>query len=94
MALDPDHLPYYLEPSLPTLDYLSQNFPSKESIMEIMSVDEPVWEDHHHRSSFLLNANLVNSDFVSLISTNIIKNIQTHVLLQDTDSKGNLYNIT
>ena len=27
MASDPYHLPYWLEPSLPILDYLSQNFP-------------------------------------------------------------------
>ena len=48
VALDPYHLPYWLEPSLPTLDYLSQNFPSDESIMEIMSMNEPTLEDHHH----------------------------------------------
>ena len=62
--------------------------------MEIMSVDEPVWEEHHHRSSFLPNANSVDSNFVSLISFNIVKNPQTLVLLQETDSKGNLCNIT
>ena len=62
--------------------------------MEIMSVDEPVWKDHHHRSSFLPNACSVDFDFVSLISTNIVNNIQTLVLLQGTDSKGNLCNIT
>ena len=47
MASNPYHLPYLLEPSLPTLYYLTQNFPSDESIMEIMSTDESVWEDHH-----------------------------------------------
>ena len=46
----PYHLPYWLEPSLPTLEYLTQNFPSDKSIMETMREDEPVWEDHHHRS--------------------------------------------
>ena len=49
VASYPYHLPYWLEPSLPTLDYLSQNFPSNETIMEIMSMNESVWEDHHHR---------------------------------------------
>ena len=39
---DPLHLPYWLEPSFPTLDYLSQTFPSDESIMEIMSMNEPI----------------------------------------------------
>ena len=94
MASDPYHLPYYLEPSLPTLDYLSQNFPSDESILEIMSVDEPIWEYHHHKSSFLPNASSLYFDFVSLISTNIVKNPQTPVLLQGTNSEGNLCNIT
>ena len=59
VASDPYHLPYCLEPSLPTLDYLSQTFPSDESIMEIMSTDEPIWEDHHHRSYLLPNSSSV-----------------------------------
>ena len=42
-ASDPYHLPYWLEPSLPVLDYLSKNFPLDESIMEIMSTDESIW---------------------------------------------------
>ena len=50
VASDPYHLPYWLEPSLPILDYLSETFPSDESIIEIMNTDEPIWEDHHHRS--------------------------------------------
>ena len=71
MASDPYHLPYCLKPYLPTLDYLTHTFPSDESIMEIMSESEPVWEDHHHRSSFLPNATLVGFDLESLISTDI-----------------------
>ena len=43
VASNPYHFPYCLETSLPTLDYLTQNFPLDESIMEIMSVDGPVW---------------------------------------------------
>ena len=81
VASYPYHLPYWLEPSLPTLDYLTQNFPSDDSIMEIMSADEPVWEDHHHRSSFLPNSNSTVPDFVSLISYDIVKNPQTPVLI-------------
>ena len=42
VASDPYHLPYWLEPSLPILDYLSQTFPFNESIMEIMSTNEPI----------------------------------------------------
>ena len=60
---DPYHLPYWLDSPLLTLDYLSQTFPSNESIMEIMSLDEYLWDESHHLSSFLTNANLVDSDF-------------------------------
>ena len=94
VASDPYHLPYWLEPSLPILDYLSQNFPFDESIMEIMSTNEPIWEDHHHRSSFLPNTSSVDHDFASLFSTDIVNTPQTPILLQHTDSKGNLCNIT
>ena len=37
VASDPYHLPYWLEPSLLILDYLSQTFPFDVSIMETMS---------------------------------------------------------
>ena len=81
MASDPYHLPYWLEPSLPTLDYLPQNFPSDESIMEIMRTIEPIWEDHHHISSFLPNTSSVDHDFATLFTTDIVKTPQTPILL-------------
>ena len=94
VASDPYHLPYWLEPSLPILYYLSDNFPSDESIMEIMNMNESIWEDHHHRSLFLPNTSSVNHDFASLFSTDIVKAPQSPILLQDTNSEGNLCNIT
>ena len=94
MASDPYHLPYWLEPSLPVLDYLSETFPSDDSIMEIMNMNESIWEDHHHRSLFLPNTSLVNHDFASLFSTDIVNAPQSPILLQDTNSEGNLCNIT
>ena len=84
VASDPYHLTYWIDSPLPTLDYLSHTFPMDESIMEIMSADEPVWEYHHHRSSFLPNSSSVDFDFVSLISTDIVRNPQTPILLQGT----------
>ena len=83
-----------VEPSLPVLDYLSENFPSDESIMEIMNTDEPIWDDHHHRSMFLPNTSLVSHDFASLFPTDIVNVPQIPILLQYIDSEGNLYNIT
>ena len=62
--------------------------------MEIMSTDGLVWEDHHHRSSFLPNASSIDFDLVSLISIDIFSDLQTPVLLQDIDSEGNIFNIT
>ena len=59
-----------------------------------MSMNEPIWEDHHHRSSFLPNTSLVDHYFASLFTTDIFKTPQTSILLQNTDSKGNLCNIT
>ena len=62
--------------------------------MEIMNTNESIWEDHHHRSSFLANTSLVNRDFASLFSNDIVKEPQSPILLQDIDSEGNLCNIT
>ena len=94
VALDPYHLPYWLEPSLPILDYLSKTFPSDESITEIMNTDEPIWGDHHHRSMFLPNTSLGSHDFATLFPTDIVNAPQSPILLQDTYSEGNLCNIT
>ena len=90
---DPYHLPYWLEPSLPILDYLSETFPSDKSIMDIMKTNEPIWEDHHHKSSFLPNTSSADHDFASLFSIDIVNTPQNPILLLDTDSEGNLCNI-
>ena len=81
IASDPYHLPYWLEPSLPTLDYLTHTFSSDESIMEIMSMNESVWEDHHHRSLLLPNTSSTDNYFVSLLGTDIVDISQTPMLL-------------
>ena len=62
--------------------------------MEIMNTDEPIWEDHHHRSMFLPNTSSSSHDFASLFPMNIVNVPQIPILLQDTDSEGNLCNIT
>ena len=94
MASDPYHLPYWLETSLPTLDYLSHTFLSDESIIDIMNTNESVWEDHHHRSLFLPNTSSTDNDFVSLLGADIVHILQTPILLQDSESESNLCNIT
>ena len=62
--------------------------------MELISWGESPWEDHHHISSFLPNSNLVEPNFVSLITVDIFEHPQSPVLLQGIDSKGKLCNIT
>ena len=94
VASDPYHLPYWLEPSLPILYYLSKNFSFDESIMEIMNTDESIWEDHHHKPMFLPNTSSVNHDYEFLFPTDIVNVPQSPILLQDTNSEGNLCNIT
>ena len=74
--------------------YLSQTFPSDKFIMEIMSTYESIWEDHRHRSMFLPNTSSVNHDYASLFPTDIVNVPQSPILLQDTDSEGNLCKIT
>ena len=94
VASNPYHLLYWLEPSLPVLDYLSMTFPSNECIIEIINMGESIWEDHHHRSMFLPNTSSVSHDFTSLFPTDIVNVPQIPILLQYIDSEGNLYNIT
>ena len=94
VASHPYHIPYWLDSPPPTLDDLSHTFPSNESIMEIMSLDETQWEDHHHKSSFLPNSNFAESNFVSFITFDIVNNIQSLMFKHRNDSEGNLCNIT
>ena len=59
-----------------------------------MNTSTSIWEDHHHRSSFLPNTSATENDFVSLLGTDIVDDPQTPILLQDSESEGNLCNIT
>ena len=81
VALDPCHLPYWLEPALLILECLSETFPSNKSIIEIMNTDEPIWEDQHHRSMFLPNTSSGSHDFASLFPTDIVNTLQSTILL-------------
>ena len=66
-------MPYWIEFPLPNLDYLLNTFPSDDSIREIVSWYESLWEDHNHKSYFLPNANSVEPDLVSLIAYDIVE---------------------
>jgi hypothetical protein len=53
LAPDICSMPSWLSSLSSVIDYISPIFPSVESIMEILSIDELPWDDNHHRSSFL-----------------------------------------
>lgn len=52
--LDSYHQPSWLDSSL--LDDFVHIFPYDESIIDLMSLHQPPWEDFHHISSFLIGS--------------------------------------
>ena len=87
------HLPYWLDNS-PSLDYISHTLPTDESIMEVMSLEEIPWRDHHHRSSFLPPCHVVEYPFASTVSSDVVTGPQSPILTHHVESKGNLCNNT
>jgi hypothetical protein len=55
VTLDPYSLPSWLEYNSCCSNYFLQAFPTDESIMEILSIEELPWKYNHHRLSFLPN---------------------------------------
>ena len=94
MASYPYNLPYCIENSTLSLDYLSHTLPIDESIMENMSLEEIPWRYHHHRSSFLPPCHVVEEHFSSTISSDVVKDSHSLILTCDVESEGNLCNIT
>jgi len=62
--------------------------------MEVMSLEEISWEDHHHQSSFLPPFHMVAEHFTSIVSSDIVTNRQFPILTRSVDFEGNLCNIT
>jgi hypothetical protein len=100
-SLDNQHLlastPYFLTSWLDSLsstfDFNQPIFPSDESIMEMLSIEEAQWDDNHHHSSFLPSLDEIEKDVSSIFPINIIDSPQSLILTQDTISEGNLGNI-
>ena len=65
---------------------------SDEHICEVLCVDDPPWEDLHHRSSFLPEINRFESDFSSIFSIEYVKEPQSP--MKHPDSELNLGNIS
>jgi hypothetical protein len=53
LAPDTYSVPSWLDSLSSVVNYISHIFPSDESIMEMLSIDDLPWDDNHHRSSFL-----------------------------------------
>ena len=62
--------------------------------MEVMSLEEIPWEDHHQQSSFLPPFHMVEENFASDVSSDIVTDPQSSILTRGVESEGNLCNIT
>lgn len=73
---------------------MNEIFPTNESIVEVMSLDETPWNDVHHRSLFLPILSEVPSFLEAFISHNTTHPLQTPVLVHEVLSECNIGNIT
>jgi hypothetical protein len=87
-------MPSWLDSLSSAIDYISQIFPSDESIMEILSIDDVPWDDNHHRSSFLPPMEEIHQDIHSIFPPDVTHSTQSPILTQDTLSEGNMGNIS
>jgi hypothetical protein len=87
-------MPSWLNSLSSAIDYISQIFPSDESIMEMLSLDDVPWNDSHHRSSFLPPLEEIQEDIHSVFPSDVVDFPQSPILTQDTLSEGNLGNIS
>jgi hypothetical protein len=94
LAPDAYSVPSWLDSLSSSINYISQIFPSDESIMEILSIDDLPWDDNHHRSSFLPPLEEIHQDIHSVFPPYVIDAPQSPILTQDTLSEGNMGNIS
>jgi hypothetical protein len=87
-------IPSWLNSLSSNFDYILQIFPSDESIMEMLSIEESPWNDNHHCSSFLSSLDEIEENIQSIFPYDIIDNPQSLILIQDTITEGNLGNIS
>jgi hypothetical protein len=86
--------PSWLDSLSSTFYYILQIFPSDESIMEMLSIEEAPWDDNHHRSSFLLSLDEIDKDIDCIFPDSVVDSLQSPILTHDTTSEGNLGNIS
>ena len=84
LAPDAYSMPSWLDSLSSAIDYISQIFPSDESIMEMLSIDDVPWDDNHHRSSFLPPLEKIHQNIHSVFPPNVTNAPQYPILTQDT----------
>jgi hypothetical protein len=94
LALDAYSMPSWLDSLSSAINYISHIFPSDESIMEMLSIDDVSWDDNHHRSSFLLLLEEIHKYIHSVFPPDVTDSPQSPILTQDTLSEGNMGNIS
>lgn len=77
-----------------SLDPLNETFPTDESIVEVMSLDETPWNGLHQCSPFLPNLDEIPSYLEAFVSHCPTPPLQTHVLVHSVLLEGNMGNIT
>ena len=92
IASDSFSLPSWLGSPPPSFDYLSKTFPSNESIMDIMSLEDLPCKYHHHQSSFL--SRTIENNIKSIVLPKVVQMSQSTILTHDVLSEGNFGNIT
>jgi hypothetical protein len=93
LAPDTYSVPSWLDFLSSAIDYISHIFPSDESIMEMLNIDDLPLDDNHHRSSFLPPLEEIQ-DIRSIFPPDVTKAPQSPILTTDTLSEGNMGNIS
>jgi hypothetical protein len=75
--------------SMASPDPFDDTFPTDESIIEVMSLEETPWDDSHHHSSFFLKPETIETHPDTLVLPEILTDSHHDVL-----SEGNLGNIS
>jgi hypothetical protein len=88
LSLDDQHLlasntyslPSWLDSLSFSFNYILLIFPSNESIMEMINIEEVPWDENHHQSSFLLNLEKIEEDIHSISPPSPMLSILPNIL--------------
>ena len=75
-------------------DPFNKDFLTDEGIMEVMTLDEILWDDTHHHSTFLPYFDQIENNFSSLFSFETLSDPQNPISTLSSSSEWNLGNIS